>query len=103
MRIVGFESACRRELAKLVTHHVFRYVNGEKVLSVVDGEIKPDEIRSYECVDNSPLEVSQHKSFNYSFRSNTKLSPSSGKGDRSLASTKQADFECDTQLNDQSV
>ena len=53
------------------------------------------------CVDNSPLEVSQYKSFNYSFRSNTKPSPYSEKGGGSLASTKQADFECDTQLNDQ--
>ena len=56
------------------------------------------------CVDNSPLEVSQYKSFNCSFRSNTKpSSPYSEKGGGSLASTKQADFECDTQLNDQSV
>ena len=43
------------------------------------------------------------ESFNYSFRSNTKPSPYSEKGGGSLASTKQADFECDTQLNDQSV
>ena len=55
------------------------------------------------CVDNSPLEVSQYKSFNYSSRSNTKPPSPNEKGDRSLASTKQADFECDTQLNDQSV
>ena len=56
-----------------------------------------------ESVDNSPLEVSQYKSFNYSFRSNTKPSPYSEKGGGSLASTEQADFECDTQLDDQSV
>ena len=54
-------------------------------------------------VDNSALEVSQYKSFNYSFRSNTKLSPYNEKGGGSLASTEQADFECDTQLNDQAV
>ena len=45
MRIMRFERACCRKLAKFVPHHVFGYVNGEKVLSVVYGEIETDEIR----------------------------------------------------------
>ena len=44
MRIMRFERACCREFAKFVPHHIFGYVNGEKVLSVVYGEIETDKV-----------------------------------------------------------
>ena len=39
------ERARRRELAELVSHHVFRDVDRKELLPVVDVEIKPDEVR----------------------------------------------------------
>src|SRR5438552_3902434 len=42
---VALERACQRELAQLVADHVFRHVDRNVLLAVVDGDRQPDEIR----------------------------------------------------------
>ena len=45
MGIVSFENASVRKFTQLVTNHVLGNIYGQKVLSVVDGEVEPDEFR----------------------------------------------------------
>src|SRR5208282_3866214 len=45
VRRVGLEGARERELAELVTDHVFRDVHRNVLLAIVDGDRQPDKIR----------------------------------------------------------
>src|SRR6516162_2575823 len=45
VRRVPIERARRRELAELVTHHLFRHDHRDVLLAVIDAEGQPDELR----------------------------------------------------------